>query len=129
MKISRFAFCIMLPTASVLSGCQHSIAEPVPALLTNPSAATKQELQQQIQQLTDGPQVKLADNVFTTSHKLYIEQQVLVDERGLPLMGRHQQPVKIFSLLTDGSHCLLRHDASEQLVILQQVQCTAVAPH
>lgn len=112
---------------TLITGCQQTVAEPVAAKLTNPSAATLQELQQHIQQLIGGEPVKLADNVFTESSKLYIEQQVLLDDRGLPLMGRHQQPVKIFSLLTDGSLCLLRHDASEQVVILQQVQCTPAA--
>jgi len=112
---------------TLLAGCQQTAAEPVAARLINPSAATLQELQQDIQQLIGGEPVKLADNVFTESSKLYIEQQVLLDDRGLPLMGRHQQPVKIFSLLTDGSQCLLRHDASEQVVILQQVQCTPAA--
>lgn len=114
-------------TWALLSACQHacynSTVESQPARLINPSAAVKLEIQQHIVQLIGGAPVTLADDVFTQSNILYIEQAVLRDNKGLPIMGRHQQPVIRITLWHENGHCVLHHAPTETSRLLSLAKC------
>ncbi|WP_152663136.1 hypothetical protein [Arsukibacterium ikkense] len=101
--------------------------EPQPARLTNMSPAVKAELQQAIVELIGGEPVKLADNAFVASHQLFIEQAILRDPQGRPIMGRHQQPAILLELQQDDKQCLLSHPASGRSVLLSLSSCQQAA--
>ncbi|HAW92914.1 MULTISPECIES: hypothetical protein [unclassified Arsukibacterium] len=111
----------------LLAGCQSIKAEPQPAWLTNMSPAIKAELQQAITELIAGQPVKLADTVFSNSHRLFIEQAILRDAQGLPIMGRHSQPAILLELQQADGQCLLSHPASGRFVKLSTSDCQRVA--
>lgn len=108
----------------MLAACESTANQPVTAHLAKVTPEVKQELQQHIQQLIGGTTVKLADNVFMDSSKLYIEQAVLRDAQGRPLAGRHQQSTVTFSLWLEKGQCLLKHNASGNVLPLKQATCT-----
>ncbi|MBV2129274.1 hypothetical protein [Arsukibacterium indicum] len=117
----------LLAGACLLTGCKITPAEPQPALLTNMSPAVKVELQQAIVELIGGQPVKLADNAFATRHQLFIEQAILRDEKGLPIMGRHSQPAILLELQQADNQCRLSHPASGNSVALVNSQCQPAA--
>ncbi|WP_019676332.1 hypothetical protein [Arsukibacterium perlucidum] len=113
----------LLAGISVLAGCSMTQAEPQPARLTNMSPAVKAELQQAIIELIGGEPVKLADNAFVSSHQLLLEQAILRDPQGRPIMGRHQQPAILLELQQVDEQCLLSHPASGRSVQLSTGRC------
>ena len=110
-----------------VAGCQPGLSELTPALLQQVNTEVKAELQQAIVQLNGGAPVKLSDSVLTKTNTLIIEQAVLRDQQGLPIMGRHQQHTETFSLWLDGKQCWLRHQRSEKMVKLKLAQCMVLA--
>jgi hypothetical protein len=87
------------------------------------SPAVKAELQQAIIELIGGQPVKLADTVFSNSHQLFIEQAILRDPQGRPIMGRHSQPAILLQLKQADQQCLLSHPASGRTVKLSSSNC------
>ena len=110
-----------------LGGCSMTQAEPQPARLTNMSPTVKAELQQAIVELIGGEPVKLADNAFVSSHQLFLEQAILLDPQGRPIMGRHQQPAILLELQQADKQCLLSHPASGRSVQLNTGSCQVTA--
>ncbi|MDX1677904.1 hypothetical protein [Arsukibacterium sp.] len=111
----------------LLAGCGITQAEPQPARLSNMNPAIKAELQQAIIKLIGGEPVKLADNAFADSHQLFIEQAILRDPQGRPIMGRHSQPAILLELQQADGQCLLSHPASGRAVALTDSQCQPAA--
>ena len=123
MKRGLLLTASLLTGVSVLASCKMTQAEPQPARLTNMNPAVKAELQQAIVELIGGQPVKLADNAFTNSHQLFIEQAILRDPQGRPIMGRHQQPAILLELQRANDQCLLSHPASGRSVVLSMSNC------
>tara|TARA_R110002126_G_scaffold54341_5_gene147149 strand:+ start:643 stop:1068 length:426 start_codon:yes stop_codon:yes gene_type:complete len=117
----------LLAGVNLLVGCQGINAapqpEPQPAQLTNMSPAVKTELQRAIIELIGGEPVKLADSVFSGSNQLFIEQAILRDPQGRPIMGRHSQPAILLELQWADNQCLLSHPASKRSVLLSVSRC------
>lgn len=113
----------LLAGACLLTGCTMTQAKPQPARLTNMSPTIKAELQQAIVELIGGEPVKLADNAFANSHQLFIEQAILRDRQGRPIMGRHNQPAILLELQQADNQCLLSHPASGRTVLLSKSSC------
>lgn len=112
-----------LLAASLMGGCSLVQAEPQPAWLTNMSPAVKAELQQALVELIGGEPVKLADTAFGNTHQLFIEQAILRDPQGRPIMGRHQQPAILIELQHLANRCTLSHPASGRSVQLSISSC------
>lgn len=117
----------LLAGACLLTGCKMTPAEPQPARLIAMSPAVKVELKKAIIELIGGKPVKLADTVFSNSNQLFIEQAILRDPQGRPIMGRHQQPAILLELQQTGQQCLLSHPASGRSVILSISRCQPAA--
>ncbi|SNY49641.1 hypothetical protein SAMN06297280_1488 [Arsukibacterium tuosuense] len=117
----------LLAGAYLLTGCKMTQAEPQPARLTNMSPTIKAELQQAIIELIGGEPLKLADNAFVNSHQLFIEQAILRDPQGRPIMGRHNQPAILLELQQADNQCLLSHPASGRTVQLSNSSCQQAA--
>lgn len=127
MKRGLLLSVSLLAGAAALGGCSMIQAEPQPAWLTNMSPTVKAELQQAIVELIGGEPVKLADNAFVTSHQLFIEQAILRDPQGRPIMGRHNQPAILLELQQVDKQCLLSHPASGRTVQLINSNCQRAA--
>lgn len=123
MKRGLLLTASVLAGVSVLASCKMTQAEPQPARLTNMNPTVKAELQQAIVELIGGQPVKLADNAFTNSHQLFIEQAILRDPQGRPIMGRHQQPAILLELQHADKQCLLSHPASGRSILLSKSSC------
>lgn len=125
--MKSLSFYSALTAMLLLPGC-HNIGTPEasPAVLSTHSMATKQELQQAIQQMIGGEPVKLADSVFTDSDRLYIERAIFRDQRGLPIMGRHNDAAILFLLRKKQNQCILKHELSGQEVVLKTTECSAI---
>lgn len=109
---------ILLQTA-----CSSKELPAVPAVITNPSAETRLELQQAIQSIIGGEPAKLADNALTTSSQLYIEYGVMTDDKHRPMTGRRLLTPFLFLLQQKGQQCLLRNEETGKEVQLTQIRC------
>lgn len=106
-----------------LSSCQQVLAVAEPAVLTETSAEVKLELQQQIQKAVGGPLVKLADNAFLFESQIWVESDVLKDEKGRQLNGRHMDLANLFVLQIAQDQCQLKHNKSGQVFTLTKAKC------
>jgi hypothetical protein len=113
----------LLAGLTMLAGCKMTETVAQPARLTNMSPAVKTELRHAIVELIGGEPIKLADNAFVASHQLFIEQAILRDPQGRPIMGRHQQPAYLLELQQRNNQCLLSHPASGRTVLLSRSHC------
>ena len=112
--------------ASFLSGCMMTYAnEPVPATLTSVSASQKANIASIISQWFGGVEVTLADDAFTRSSELSIERKAHMDNRGLPIEGRHNNPAYTFTLLKHGERCILRNNQTGDEKEVVGLSCTA----
>lgn len=127
MKHGLLLSASLLAGVILLGGCSMTQAEPQPAVLTNMSPAVKTELQQAIVELIGGEPIKLADNAFVNSHQLFVEQAILRDAQGRPIMGRHNQPAILLELVETNAQCLLSHPASGRTVQLSLSSCLRAA--
>ena len=118
------------PTAILLlsaSGCATmKEAELHEAITKSISVSQKQTIEGKISKWFGGVSITLADDVFSQTASITIERKAKVDGRGLPIDGRHDNPVYSFTLLSDGEQCVLRNDQSGELTKLENVTCYIV---
>ena len=119
---------LVIPLA-VASGCAMT---PVPnekdlvdALTDDLSFAQKQIIETKISDWFGGIKITLADDVFSESSQVSIERKAHLDERRLPIEGRHNNPAFTFTLLTEGEHCVLRNDLTGDIEKLSDISCLA----
>ncbi|WP_232368928.1 hypothetical protein [Alteromonas sp. BL110] len=93
------------------------------AITNGTSASQKQTIENTISNWFGGVPISVADNVFSKASSITIERKAKVDSRGLPVQGRHDNPVYSFTLLSDGEQCLLRNDQTGELAKLENVKC------
>lgn len=100
----------------VLTGCRTDAvaAEGVPALLRDPDAQTRADLQRVVSEALGGAEVLLSDDALTESSLLIIERRRHVDAAGRRVMGRDLSAPDRFLLIKQGERCLLEHQASGQ---------------
>lgn len=112
-----------------LSGCaatpQTAIpkGEPVKANLVVLDSAHKAQLESVISDWFGGLKITLSDKAFIEASQITIERKMQVDERQLPLDGRHDNPAYSFTLLKQGEQCLLRNDRSGEMHHLIDTDC------
>ncbi|WP_102798593.1 hypothetical protein [Bowmanella denitrificans] len=122
MRGNAILFCSVL-----LSACQGTAMQMVPAVITNPSAEVKAELQQVIQQAIGVAATPMLETALTDSHKLLLERQALRDTQGRLLNGRHNEPPLVFELYLSSGICQLVQVGSEQSFALKQAKCRPLA--
>ncbi len=89
------------------------------------TASQKQAIENTISEWFGGVKITVADDVFSQSSKVTIERKAQMDSRGLPIDGRHNNPIFSFTLLTNGKQCLLRNEQTGELATLDNVACEA----
>ena len=98
-----------LATAALLvSGCQTmDAAADVPALITDPDAASRKALRETISSIFGGQDVPLADDALTESSLLLIERNFRGSLDAPPATGRVlEEPIR-FRLVKSGDDCVL----------------------
>lgn len=86
-----------------------------PAVLTNPTAETRAELQRAVSQALHGADVLLADDALTKGSRLIVERRHLT--------GRDLGRPDHFRLVTTGTRCLLVHEADGERRELAGATC------
>ena len=115
---------ILLLSASGCATTQE--AELHEAITKSISVSQKQTIESKISNWFDGLNITIADDAFSQTASITIERKAKDDSRGLPIDGRHDNPVYSFTLLSDGEQCVLRNDQNGELTKLENVTCYIV---
>lgn len=115
---------ILLLSASGCATTQE--AELHEAVTKSISVSQKQAIESKISNWFGGLNITIAEDAFSQTASITIERKAKVDSRGLPIDGRHDNPVYGFTLLSDGEQCVLRNDQSGELTKLENVTCYIV---
>tara|TARA_E500000081_G_C6126238_1_gene350955 strand:- start:1197 stop:1616 length:420 start_codon:yes stop_codon:yes gene_type:complete len=109
------------------SGCATTQeAELHEAITKSISVSQKQTIESKISNWFGGLNITIADDAFSQTASITIERKAKDDSRGLPIDGRHDNPVYSFTLLSDGEQCVLRNDQNGELTELENVTCYIV---
>tara|TARA_B100001079_G_C16327935_1_gene477751 strand:- start:47 stop:466 length:420 start_codon:yes stop_codon:yes gene_type:complete len=115
---------ILLLSASGCATTQE--AELHEAVTKSISVSQKQTIESKISNWFGGLNITIADDAFSQTASITIERKAKDDSRGLPIDGRHDNPVYSFTLLSDGEQCVLRNDQNGELTVLENVTCYIV---
>ena len=124
-QLTSFVALVLL-SASLLSVASCATTKDIrlqKALATSISDSEKQTIEDTISNWFGGTRITIATNAFNETSSVTIERKAKLDSRGLPIEGRHDNPLYSFTLLSDGKQCLLRNDQTEALAELANVKC------
>ena len=115
----------LLATALLLSACATSspAAQDVPALITNASTQTQEEIRSVISTALNGAPVTIAADALTRENSISIERTPVRDERGLLVNGRDPGRPEIFELARNGRQCVLVRKKTGERMVLGSVEC------
>ncbi|WP_334014395.1 hypothetical protein [Alteromonas sp. S167] len=94
------------------------------ATLEQLSLQDKQQIESLISNWYGGVKVTIASNAFVDASTVSIERKTHVDDRGLPIEGRHSNRALSFTLLKQGETCLLRNNQTGVTSALTSASCT-----
>jgi len=118
MKAVVFGCCFLL------GSCAVSQAQPdTPAVITQPSAASRAELLTAVSAALGVANVTLADDALTRSSTLIIEHVHPRDASGRQLSGRDFDRPHHFQLVKSGERCSLIHQESGKKTELRETAC------
>ncbi len=113
-----------IAAALVLAGCAPRLAPAdVPAVLTNPSPRTRDELARTVSRALNGAPVTIADSALTADDALIIERTERRDAQGRDLNGREPGRPERFRLVKSGSHCVLVQERTGRRWPLESATC------
>lgn len=113
--------------AALLSACASSQAQPdAPAVITQPSAASRAELLAAVSSALNVANVTLADDALTKTSTLTIERTRLRDASGRQLSGRDLDKPQLFQLVKNDTHCVLIHEGSSKRIALPKTTCERI---
>ncbi|QYK00408.1 hypothetical protein [Shewanella psychrotolerans] len=130
----RLINCVLGLTPFLLMGCSlqaddsqtaTALPAPVPALVTEPSAESINELEIAIANLLKMEQVTIADNAFTRNSRLSLERAPHTDPNGQLLMGRSFELPEIVQLWISGDKCFLTDSNNHRSPPLTHTLCQA----
>ncbi len=110
----------MMMTTPLITACNSETYRSesfIPARITQPTHASREDIQQALSSALNLPKVLLAEDALTHSNVLIIEQKRLLDERSRP---------SIFRLFKSGSQCILVLQETRQRWVLENTQCAPV---
>jgi hypothetical protein len=111
--------------AALMCACRSlSAVEPQPAVMTSPTAETRAELRHAVSRALHGASVTLADDALMHDSVLVIEHARARDAAGFPLNGRELDRPQHFSLVIEGSHCVLIQESTGHRWRLRHATCT-----
>lgn len=117
MMRCTFAICVG-GTLMFLSACRtDSVRADVPALISNPGAASRAELRRVVSRALNSSAVTIADDALTSDSLLIIEPRRLTGRE----LGRPEH----FRLVLSGSACALVHEETKSRFDLTETECVA----
>ena len=120
----RTPLCLTL--VLLFSACASSIAQADrPAMIVNPTAATRTELLHIVRMALNNAPVTLADDALTQDTVLIIERTPRRDAGGQLLNGRVLEAPERFVLSLSNSHCVLTQESTHRHWVLRQTKCVA----
>jgi len=105
------------------SGCASIAQSDAPALIVQPTAASRAELKQVVATALNRTDVTLADDALTRESVLLIERAPARDAADQRLSGRDLEKPETFRLVTHDGRCTLIHQASGKRYELPQTTC------
>lgn len=96
--------------------------EAVPAVVVNFNSEAKEEIAGIINQVMPGANVKLAQDIFSNDHRLFIQKQAMIVD-GNPVQGRITEMPRKFELHHLEDTCFLVDDKTKDAYLLSLVQC------
>jgi len=120
---------VLAVTASVaglvaLGACAQRSARPdVPAVLTNPTEATRAELLRVAGEALNGAPVTLAADALTREDTLIVERAERRDTKDMNLGGREMRRPDHFRLVKHGAACILVHVETGRRWTLSSATC------
>ncbi len=116
---------VTLACAMITTGCHTPTVSPsVAALLISANAQCHMQIEQAVSASLKAP-IALDQAIFTTDAKLFIEHARPRDADGHLRDGRSLERPRVFRLLQQRQHCLLKDDASAQIFPLNECDCRA----
>jgi hypothetical protein len=94
-----------------------------PAVIAEPGAASRAELQRVVSEATNGTSVTLADDALTRESTLIIERREPRDAQGRPLSGRVLDPPQRFRLVLREGNCVLIRESDARSWTLSETRC------
>jgi len=120
---------LLLLSTLLLTACAQSQTQSdANAVITDPSAASRNELRAAVAGLLGVADVRLADDALTQSSTLLVERAAAVDAEGRPLNGRDLGRPEKFQLLKQGTQCVVVHVSSGKRAELPHTKCAPVSP-
>jgi hypothetical protein len=114
---------LALPLAA-LPACRSWPAEQgAPAIITQPTAASRAALERAVAQALGTTAVRLAYDALTRDSLLIVGRAQARDVRGLPLNGRELGRPQHFRLLRRGAQCVLLHLETGKSRLLAHTTC------
>jgi hypothetical protein len=114
--------------ALTLTGCAaRQLPDGEPAVIVNPDAKSRAELQAIVRTALHGAQVTLAADALTDSSILAIEHRAPARIDAPPATGRVLGLGEEFLLLRDGTQCVLKQQSSGLRWLLFDTECAAAA--
>jgi hypothetical protein len=95
----------------------------VPALVAEPSAASRAELRRVVTEATNGAPVTLADDALTRESTLIVERREPLDAQGRPLSGRLLDMPQRFRLVLRDGKCALVRESDARSWPLSDTRC------
>ena len=102
---------------------EGSLQGDQPAVIVNPTAESRAELQRVVSDMLFGADVTLADDALTDSSVLIIERKRIGSMQNPPLSGRDLGQPERFQLLTTGTRCVLVHGPDQARYELTETDC------
>ncbi|MGH8294432.1 MAG: hypothetical protein ACRETZ_02855 [Steroidobacteraceae bacterium] len=128
-RISGFtagALSVLTAALAVLPACRSSPADAgIPAIIPQPTAASRADLALAVSQAFHGAAVRLAGDALTRGSLLIVGRAQARDLRGLALNGRRLEHPQHFRLLRRGSQCVLLHLETGKSRVLTHTTCRA----
>jgi hypothetical protein len=108
----------------LLAGCaSNTPADDVPAVITNASSLTHDEIQRTISVALGGAPVTIAPEALTEESVLSIERKPVLDQQGLRVDGRDPGRPEIFELRKKGRLCTLVQQRTGKRLTLALARC------
>jgi hypothetical protein len=117
---------LSLAMASLLGAAAWPEPVDQPAVIVNPSGASRRELARIVREALHGVPATLADDALTTSNTLIIEHANPRDSSGRPLNGRSFDRPERFELFTHRSRCMLVQTQTGRRWTLRHTACAVV---
>lgn len=109
-----------------VSGCKQVAPDAdQPAVIVDPTDAGRAALREAVNEEL-GTEVLLADDALTDTSILIIERKMPRAVTGSPAQGRTMDPPVRFTLMTNGTDCVLVEDRSGSRYLLADTRCEAL---